>query len=171
MKGKKKWRLSKTLSRRIEVRPIENHDVKYAWATYKQGKLTEMGLPPDLSATDFKTEFEKFVLTKSHAAWTVSAETTQGFMPIGLALGQWGPAFMIVSAIKWFPWATCRNIVEGTVSLFSRMRNEKFPAIGFANDEHRPLYEACCMHGIMQRIGTSHSLGEKMTVFEVRMAQ
>ncbi len=168
MRGKKKWRLSKTLSRRVEIRPIENDDVKYAWAAYKQGKLSDMGFSENLDAQTFKTTFEGFVLTHAHAAWTVSAETKKGFMPIGLALGQWGPAFMIVTAIKWFPWATRRNIVEGTVSLFNGMRKEKFPAIGFANEEHKPLYEACCMHGIMHRIGTSHSLGEKYTVFEVR---
>lgn len=167
MTGKKKWRLSKTLSRRVEIRPIENEDVKYAWAAYKQGKFTEVGLPSGLGASEFKVEFEKFVLANAHAAWTVLAETKKGFMPIGLALGQWGPAFMIIGNIEWFPWASRRNIVEGTVYLFNKLRKE-FPVIGFAREEHKPLYEACLMHGIMHRIGTSHSLGTKMTVFEVR---
>jgi hypothetical protein len=167
MKGRKKWRLSKTLSRRTEVRPIENDDVKYAWAAYKQGELAELKLPDNLNAVDFKFEFEKFVLQHAHAAWTVITETQKGFIPTGFVLGQWGPAFMIIGSIIWFPWASCRNIIEGTVFLLNRLRKE-FPVLGFASDEHKPLYEACCMHGIMHRIGTSHSLGEKMTVFEVR---
>lgn len=167
MKGKKSWRLSKTLKRHIEVRPIENHDVKYAWAAYKQGKMTDLPLPTGMDAASFKTEFETFVLTRAHAAWTILAQTKQGFIPAGMVLGQWGPSFMFISAIEWFPWATCRNIVEGTVYFFNTLRKQ-LPAVGFANKEHKPLYEACCMHGIMERIGTSHIMGERMTVFETR---
>ncbi len=167
MRGRKKWRLSKTLSRRVEVRPIENDDVKYAWAAYKQGKLPWLDIPKDLDAASFKAEFEQFVLTRAHAAWTVSTDTKKGFIPAGIALGQWGPSFMFISAIEWFPWATCRNIVEGTVYFFDNLRKQ-FPVMGLANDQHKPLYEACMMHGIIHRIGTSHSMGEKMTLFETR---
>jgi hypothetical protein len=166
------WRLSKTLKRRIDVRPIENEDVKYAWAAYKQDKLGQIKFSDGLNALDFKTAFEGFVLTRAQAAWTVLGETNRGLIPIGIVLGQWGPgaAFMLVSAIAWYPWASRRNIVEGTVKLFNNLRKQ-FPVMGFANDEHRPLYEACAMHGIMRRIGTSHSLGSKMTIFEVRNEQ
>jgi hypothetical protein len=167
MKGKKGWRLSRTLKRRIEVRPIENYDVKYAWAAYKQGKLNDLPLPGGMDAASFKAEFEKFVLTNTHAAWTILSQTKQGFIPTGMVLGQWGPSFMFISAIEWFPWASCRNIIEGTVYFFNSLRKQ-FPVFGFANEEHKPLYETCCAHGIMYRVGSSHSLGEKMTVFEVR---
>ena len=169
MTGKKNWRLSKTLRRRTEFRPIENGDVKYAWAAYKQGKLPQLDFPEDLSAPDFKTAFEAFVLTRTHAAWTILAETAKGFLPVGIILGHWGPdrAFMILSGIAWYPWASRRNIIEGTVN-FSNIMRKQLPVIGFANDEHRPLYEACCMHGIMRRIGTSHVLGKKLTIFEGR---
>lgn len=167
MKGKKKWRLSRTLSRHVEVRPIENGDVKYAWAAYKQGKLSELPIPKGLDAASFKTEFEKFVLTNVHAAWVILTQTKNGFIPVGMVLGQWMLSFVLISDIEWFPWATCRNIVEGTVYFFNNLRKQ-FPVMGFANDEHRPLYEACAMHGIMHRVGTSFGTGEKLTLFECR---
>src|SRR5690242_6025474 len=114
MKGKKNWRLSKTLSRKIIVRPIEQEDVKYAWAAYKGGSLKPMGFPENLDAKSFKDAFEEYVLSRTHAAWTMIADK-----PIGFALGYWGPsqAFMFITGIIWFPWATKRNILEATVKL------------------------------------------------------
>jgi hypothetical protein len=162
MKGKKNWRLSKTLSRSIIVRPIEDVDVKYVWAAYKKDGLAQFPFPKDLDAPTFKSAFEHFVLSSAHAAWSIMANGRV----IGLAMGQFVGPLMIITAINWFPWASRRNIVEGTVHLFNSIRKQ-FPVIGMANDEHRPLYEACCMHGIMKRVGTSHSMG-KMTVFECR---
>src|SRR5882762_7745338 len=101
MIGKKTWRLSKTLDRKIEVRPIEQDDVKYAWAAYKKGDPGSMGPPFDkegFDAPSFKSAFEAFVLTRSHAAWIVSGHTSKGFIPIGIVLGSWAPeqAYMII---------------------------------------------------------------------------
>ena len=101
------WRLSRTLARRVEVRPIENEDIRYAWAAYKKGSLGGMGAPFDeegLDAKIFKDAFELYVLTQAHAAWTVSAQTKLGFMPVGLILGEWGPKqlYMTILGIVWF---------------------------------------------------------------------
>ena len=169
MTGKKSWRLSKTLNRRNEIRPVEQDDVKYAWAAYKSGSLSSMRLPEGLDASQFKIEFETYVLANAHGAWTVIVETPKGFIPAGFALGQWGPgqAFMFIVGIAWFPWASKRNILEGTVAFFNRIRKE-LAWLGFANDEHKPVYDVCCMHGIMSRVGTTHSLAQKMAVFQGR---
>ncbi len=172
MKGKKNWRLSKTLKRPVEIRPIEQDDVKYAWASYKKGVLGSMGPPFDkdgMDAPTFKTEFETFVLTHAHAAWTVMAQTSNGFLPVGLVLGSWAPngAFMIILGISWFPWATRRNIVEGTVAFFNRLRKE-MGWMGFASLEHKRIYDVCCMHGIMNRVGTSLQSGQPIAVYEGR---
>ena len=162
MKGKKKWRLSKTLSRSLVVRQIDDADVKFAWAAYKKDGLSGIDFPKDLTPILFKEQFENFVNSKANMAWTVVADGK----PIGFALGQWVQAFMFITGIAWFPWASPRNIVEGTICLFNSIRKQ-FAVMGMANDEHRPLYEACCMHGIMRRIGKSDSVG-RMTLFEVR---
>lgn len=166
--NKKTWRLSKTLSRRIEIRPIEQEDVKYAWAAYKAGAL-DMGFSESLDARGFKDAFEQYVLMNARAAWTIIAETKNGFIPVGFVLGDWAPqnAFMIIIGISWFPWATRRNIVEGTVAFFNRVRKE-MGVMGFAEHKHKKLYEACCMHGIMRRIGTSNLSGRPVAVYEGR---
>lgn len=163
---KKTWRLSKTLARRTEVRPIENEDVKFAWAAYKNGALDAMGLPQGLDAAGFKSEFERYVLTNTPATWTIITETKNGFIPSGFVFGQLG-AFLTIVGIAWCPWASKRNIIEGAVRFFNRIRRE-MPWIGFAADEHKAVYEVCMQHGIMSRIGTSHSLGKRMAVFEGR---
>jgi hypothetical protein len=164
MKGKKTWRLSKTLARNVTFRPIEDSDVKYAWAAYRLGALPEMAFKQGLDAAAFKSAFEIYVLSNASAAWTIIADK-----PIGFIFGGWAPqnAYMIIIGIVWFPWASRRRIIEGTVTFFNRIRKE-LPYMGFASDEHKPLYDTCCAHGIMQRVGTSHSMGKRLAVFEGR---
>lgn len=163
----KRWRLSRTLKRRVEVRPIEQDDVKYAWAAYKKGSLEGMGFKSDLDAQQFKDAFEAYVLTQVHACWTVIAQTAKGFIPVGFVLGGWAPhqTFMFITAICWFPWASCRNIVEGTIQFFDKIRKQ-MKVMGFAAPEHKRLYEVCCMHGIMRRVGTTNLANVPAAVFE-----
>lgn len=151
----KNWRLKKTLARRIETRPIEDADVRYAWASYKLGKFPIIA--DGLAAAKFKSAFETMVLTTYPATWVVSAESSKGFMPVGIVFASFAPlnAYLIIMGISWFPWATKRNILEGTVAFFNMLRKQ-LAWVGYANDEHKRLYEVCCMHGIMRRVGTSH---------------
>lgn len=162
MRGKKNWRLSKTLARNASFRPIEDADVKYAWAAYRKGALPQLGFPDGMDALKFKAEFEKYVFDNAEAAWTILIDK-----PIGLVFGGWAPqqSHLIIVGIAWFPWATKRNILEGTVDFFNRIRKQ-FPYMGFAGGEHKKLYEICCMHGIMRRVGTSQLSGQPVAVFE-----
>src|SRR4029077_18876592 len=52
-----KWRLHKTIKRGPDYRPIEDEDIRYAWACYKQSGMR--GFPEGLAADAFKLEFEK----------------------------------------------------------------------------------------------------------------
>lgn len=162
-----KWRLSRTLRRNVEVRPIENEDVKFAWAAYRKGRLGEMGFPENMDAKAFKSAFETYVLTKAHAAWSILAVTKDGFIPAGFVLGGWAPqeAYMIIIGISWFPWASKRNILEGTVAFFDKIRKQ-MGVMGFASPEHKRLYEVCCQHAIMRRVGTSNLSGRSVAVYE-----
>lgn len=171
---KKNWRLKKTLARRTQVRTIEPDDLKYLWASYKKGALESMGqafadtaMTPEQFKQAFEAEAERY-----SEGWIILAETKNGFIPAGIVLGKIDPllSFMIVGGIAWFPWATRRNIVEGTVAFFDAMRRQ-MPCIGFAVDEHKRLYEVCCMHGVVRRIGTSHVAipGQLSAVFETRV--
>lgn len=172
MTGKKNWRLSKTLARRIEVRPIEKTDLRYAWAAYKKGGLSEMGFANDLGAPEFKTAFENALVSNHDDAWIVQAVTPQGFMPIGMVVGGWANrkrTYLVIEGIAWFPWATKRNIIEGTVAFFNKIRKE-IPWVGYAMNDDKRAYEVCCMHGIMRRVGTTHVVfpGHSAAVYEGR---
>jgi hypothetical protein len=171
---KKNWRLKKTLARRTQVRPLEADDLKYLWASYKKGALASMGAAfadGEMNPDQFKEAFDTAAQHYSEG-WIVLAETRKGFIPAGVVLGKLDTLlpFMIVGGIAWFPWATGRNIIEGTVAFFDAMRRQ-MPCIGFAIDDHKRLYEICCMHGIMRRVGTSQVAvpGRAAAVFETRV--
>lgn len=131
-----------------------------------------------LNSSDFTALVEIEVTTKYHAAWTLFAETKRGLSPIGLILGfyphpdQAFSAYMLVGGIVWFPWASVRNKIESAVNFFNRIRNE-IPMMGFAEMDHKKMYEVICRHGIMRRIGTSMNVfpGKQVSMFETRVTQ
>lgn len=168
-----RWRLKRTLKRSASYRPIEDDDVKYAWAAYKKGALSPMGeaFSKDMNAEEFKDLFESFVVQHHHAAWTLIAPTTKGRIPVGIVLAAWAPnaPYMVVNGACWFPWASRRNIIEASVAFFSGIRKE-LSLMFYALPEHKRAYEVCAMHGVIRRIGTSHVAipGHQVAVFETR---
>lgn len=177
-----KWRLRKTLARRVSYRPIEAEDVKFAWAAYKKGALAPMAGPfvnPDMTAEEFNVAFQATVTTRYHGAWTLSADTRRGNMPIGIVLAFYShpdPAlspFMIVADIVWFPWSSPRNRVEAAVYFFSVIRSS-IPMVGYANgDVNKRFCEMICQHGVTRRVGTTFNVikGEPVAVFETRLSK
>lgn len=176
---KSNWRLSKTLSRKLDFRPIEDEDMKYAWASYKKGALASMGgvfSDTTLTADEFKTAFQVEVTTTYHGAWTLFAETRRGYMPVGLVLGFYShpnprfAPFMIVGDMIWFPWSSSRNRVESAVYFFSKIRSQ-IPMVEYASEQHKRFFEMIAKHGIMRRIGTSHNVypDQATSVWETRV--
>jgi hypothetical protein len=169
----RKWRLRRTLKRTIDYRPIELEDVKYAWASYKQGSLVWLD-KPGMLPEEFRESFQDFIVNKCHAAWTLFATTKRGFIPVGIVLAAWAPnaPYLIVADIAWMPWASKRNIIECTVGFFNGARRD-FAFVGYALPEHKRMYEVCMMHGIMRRVGTSYVAipGKATAVFETKMPE
>lgn len=165
------WRLKKTLARRIEVRGIEADDLKYLWATYKLTGLPQLGFAgKDMKAEEFQSAFEQ-VAAQFSEAWTILVETKRGFIPAGVMFGNVAPmgAYLIVTGAVWFPWASARNVIEGTVAFLNMIR-KRLPSMFYALDEHKRLYEVVCMHSILRRVGTSHIVfpGRSAAVFETK---
>lgn len=173
-----RWRLKQTLKRRTAYRPIEDADCRYAWAAYKKGALTSMGprfsggeLDPDA----FYKAFVDEVSSNYAGAWTLSAETPKGFLPVGIVLGFYShpnPAlspFMIVGDMIWFPWASSRNKIESAVAFFNAIRKE-IPMMEYADEKAKPFFEMIAKHGVMRRVGTSFNVyrGQSTAVFETR---
>lgn len=171
--SRKKWRLKKTLARRPQIRPIMAEDLKFLWASYKKGALSSMGgafANGDMSPEQFSQAFENAAQNYSEG-WVIIADTRKGSIPAGLVLGKMDSLFpfMVIVGVAWFPWATKRNVIEGTVAFFDVIR-KTMPSIVFAVAEHKRVYEVCCMHGIMRRVGTSQiAIPERAAaVFETR---
>lgn len=167
--GRQNWRLKKTLARQIEIRTISPDDMRFAWAAYRKGSLASMSEAfknPALSQEQFDREFVD-ALSRYTEGWIIVANQR----PIGMVFGVQAPLslHMIVGWVVWFPWATKRNVLEGTVAFFDTVRRQ-FPMMGYANGEHKRLYEVVCMHGIMRRVGTSQIIfpGQSAAVYETR---
>lgn len=165
-----KWRLKKTLARRVEVRAMEPNDLKYLWAAYRKGADFGEAFVPDLDAAAFRERFEAISSGLSEG-WIITADTKEGYRPAGVIFGAVAPlgAYLVIVSATWFPWATKRNVLEGTVAFLNTVR--RLPVIWYATDEHKRLYEVCCMHGIVRRVGTSFVVfpGRPAAVYETRM--
>jgi hypothetical protein len=151
----KKWRISKVLARQQGYRPIEDEDVRYAFAAYRVGGLT--AFPEGLDAETFKVEFKKLILSRYDAAWVLFAETKKGFWPVGLATGFWPhPAvetFLIFNNFVWFPWASPRNKIEAATNFFDKARYD-VPMIGFAGERDKEFFALIAKLGVLRRVGT-----------------
>ena len=169
---KSSLRLKKTLGRKTSFKPIEAEDVSYAWAAYRGGSLDEI-FESDLTAAEFKSAFEQFVTRRFDGAWTLSAETTKGFIPVGIALGFWphqeAMQFMVMDSFEWFPWASPRNKIESAVRFLHLVR-EEVPMIGFVRPEDKDYVAMIARHGILNRVGTSYNIfpGERASIWETR---
>jgi hypothetical protein len=159
-KAKPNWRLSKTLSRKTEIRALGEGDLFYAWAAYKKGVFDDV-FPPDLPANEFNQHFSALIGSRYDAGWTLLAETRKGFIPAGFALGFWphraARPFLLLDALVWFPWASPRNRVEATVDFVNKVRRET-PMLAFARLQDKHFMETLARHGIVRRIGTSNNI-------------
>lgn len=140
----------------------------YLWAAYKKGALSEMGLDDGMTSEQFDDAFAASIERFTNG-WIIVADTKRGRLPAGILFGTMTPFFTIMSGGAWFPWATRRNVVEGTVAFFAAKRRE-FPIMFPADEPSKRLYEICCMHGVLRRIGTSFTMmpGKSAAVFESR---
>lgn len=126
---------------------------------------------PNMSADEFKAEFEAFVLSRHHAAWTLFATTKSGHIPVGVVFAESpiNAPYFLVNGMCWFPWASRRNIVEASVNFLNAIRKE-MALVFYALPDHKRTYEVCAMHGIVRRVGTSYVAipGHAAAVFETR---
>lgn len=169
-----KWRLKRTLRRSVDCRPIENDDIKYAFAAYRLGALAPLGdafTDAGMTADEFKTAFEKTVMERFHGVWTLFAKTKRGFIPVGLVFAAWerNRPFMTIDGMIWFPWSSARNKVEAIVNYLNVVRAQ-MSMVFYVLPEHKRLYEVCAMHGVVRRVGTSYVAipGKSCAVFETK---
>lgn len=174
-----KWRLKKTLARKLDFRPIEQEDMKFVWAAYQKGALGSMRdewKEPTLSAAEFTIEFQAEVIKNYSAAWTMFAQTPKGYLPVGIVLAFFShpnprlSPFMIIGDMIWFPWASKRNQIESAVNFFAKVRKSHSLVEYARGPATKRFFETIAKHGVMRRVGTTFNVygGEAVAVFETR---
>lgn len=163
----------------MDFRPIEDADVRYAFAAYKDGALKDMAGPfadPGMDAKTFKAVFEATVMARYHGAWTLFAHTAKGFLPVGMVFAFYSHAehalspFMIIGDIVWFPWASRRNRVEAAVNFLSIVR-KSVPLMDYAHGEiNKRFWDVMCAHAVCRRVGTTMNVvkGQPVAIYETR---
>lgn len=149
------WKKRSVLKRKTEFRPIETDDVRYAWASYKVGGFDGV-FPEGMTPAEFKERFSDMVVSRFDAAWTLFAETKQGWAPAGIALGFYphpeATRFLILDKMAWFPWASPRNRVECAAQFFDEV---DIPMMGFSRRDDTPFFTVLAKIGLLRRVGTS----------------
>jgi hypothetical protein len=171
------WRLSKTLRRRLDFRPIEDEDIKYAYVAYKKGELAQLRGPFDNGELDPQQFEYAFVheVKKYGGAWTLFADTRRGYLPVGIVLAFPSTpfpehcTFWIIGAMLWMPWASKRNKIEASVHFFERIRKQ-IPMVEYADESNKRFFETIAKHGVMRRVGTMFNVypNQATSVWETR---
>lgn len=145
-KRRPKYRLYRTLGRKVSFRDFKDEDIKYLWAAEKFNGH-------EVDPEEFKESIREHFLSNYDYAWIVEATTKSGFRPIGVIFGLHCGTFLMLGDMTWFPWASKRNIIEGTTSFINKMRKE-YLLLMYTNIEDKKFAEHIARHGILKRVGT-----------------
>jgi len=155
----KKNLLSRLLTRKISLVPIDIDHMPYLWAAYRMG-VWEDFIKPDLN----KDKFTNTVAGFSELSELMIVVTDK---PIGLvSIRQDARALEI--HVDWFPWATSRNKIEGTARSILDLRGIKTLLI-WSKWETNPFFTYIAKYGIIRRVGTFNG-DEKYALFQSKGA-
>lgn len=162
----KKPLLSRTLKRWVEFRPIEDEDIQYLWAAYRKGIFGSF-IPEGLSPQDFKQSMTEFMFDNYSGVYTCLATTKKGVIPVGVIPISGVYLGWMIGDVKWFPWASKRNIIESFVNFINTMKKEAY-LLGYCSEQDKEFFTYIAKHGIIRRVGTLHPKDNHLKLFESR---
>lgn len=126
------------------------NDFRWLWAAYKKGGMD--GIPPDL-------DMDQFIA----AAYGHLEKFTEQFIvetdrPIGVIVTLTDGYKFEPHAI-WFPWASPRNKLEGSLKFLGTERKDRLGIIYMDIEEKRFLVQLT-RYGVLRRVGTVKSFFE-----------
>ena len=145
--------------------------MKWVWAAYRKGALKDLSEFFSGDPKEFTNEWAA-LLDSDIYCWICVADTPQGRVPVGLALGRpFVYGMLLMGNLTWFPWASERNIYESTVNLVNDLRKEA--VLLFHVEQHDKEFAVqMCRHGIMRRVGTLMDVENgPLAVFQSRSPQ
>lgn len=155
----KRYRLSRTLKRFVEFRPMDDEHMRYVFAAYKKGAMKETGGFFDdegMSAPEFKEAFYRYAQMYYDDAWVFYATSLRGvYEPVGYVATTRTKAAqpLFIADTIWFPMASSRNRVESMTNWLNEMRKENV-VTEYSQMKDKKFFEHICRHGIMRRVGT-----------------
>jgi hypothetical protein len=134
-------------------RPFTDNDLGILWAAYKKGGFK---LPEDLKEQDFLDLWKQIEVGWNY---TVIGEDDCKAYKSGR-----GPVCMIAARtdgwkhephIEWFPWASTRNILRGSVAYLHKTRYDKQVGVCLMRslEETRHLFERLEQYGVAFPVG------------------
>lgn len=132
------------------MRPYEEGDIKYFWASAKQEGET---IDPEI----FTERLKATLFAYYDVGFTMEADTPKGRLPVGAVFGKYMGPFLLLGDAKWLRWATGRNKIESIVNLLNELRQDSL-VLFYSNMDDKKFYTHILRYGIAKRIGTIDGL-------------
>lgn len=156
------------------MRPTDDDDVKYLYASWRLGKFAPEGLSIESETPEAFTEtFGAYIAERFQVAYTIIAKAPgKDVMPVGIVFGitpYRDKNVVLADLVYWFPWASPRNKIEGAVHFFNQMRRD-WVVLGIFDMSDVPFLDHICRYGVMRRVGTIFDLDKDgpLAAFQTR---
>ena len=140
-------KISKLLARKPWIRRVNDSDMRWLWAAYRQGIWRDI-MSGDLTAQAFEEKARELINSAPHN-WIIDAPGTDGLHPVGIILGQ-NLGKGIEPFVTWFPWATNRNQLEAA-AVFLRAISKQFSIFVFAAEDAIRFWTLLKHYGLVRQ--------------------
>ena len=128
---------------------VMDSDMRWFWAAYRRGWLREL-IDEGLSKDGFAERMIEIIGAVDYD-WIIEARGTEGIRPVGLVLAHSFPdGRIVVPHVDWFPWATSRNIMEGS-AVYLREVNKRFKIFIYSDEQSEPFWHRMVQYRILRR--------------------
>ena len=157
----KKYQLNRLFHHRnVSIEPVSMDQMKYIWAAYRMG-LWNDDFGKDLSKEDITLLIAKIAETRHVVMITAPNQGKE--MPVALLIVREDNK-ILEPHLDWFPWATERNKIEGTIKLIIELRKIK-PVWIWSKEETKEFFTYIAKYGVIRRVGTFYG-DEQYSIFQ-----
>jgi hypothetical protein len=153
-------------NRKVTVSPLSEDDMPFLWAAYRKGVWGDI-LRDDLTRDEFSEAI--YLLSKQKMLFAIKAPNK--YPVVGIA-GMTPGEHCDQADAEWFPWATTRNKLEGSIRAILTLRDLS-PFLIWANESQTEFLTHVARYGVLRRMGKfiNTKTGKNMATFQSREAQ
>lgn len=158
--------LSKALKREPKIRPIEETDMKWLWASYQMGVWNEL-FSENMARDEFRDKLWEIVSAVDFD-WILEVQHEGGLRPVGIVFAEYRfGGHGVEPHVEWFPWATPRNKLECSIK-FLKDVGKQYKVFLYIRDEDLRLWEHVWNYRVLKKactISDCYGSGVKATMF------